>query len=215
MNILQFKNATQHFMATNRVFRFYKKWTENSGWLTFGCISIGVAIMMMLGAHNIPHLPFAGEELEQALSAWWMIVMVKMVMGVMFVLMPLVCISMVLSWAVKRSLRKEGLNQLLPVFEETIKKSSDEDKRAVMETALKLEGGSHYKDIEDLQKCAKENLPKGWWMAVNTHLKTVVENETANNPHHAARTEEQNRFAAAYTQLSNRAHQAGSQTFKI
>lgn len=57
MNILQFKNATQHFMATNRVFRFYKKWTDNSGWLTFGCISIGVAVMIMLGVHNIPHLP--------------------------------------------------------------------------------------------------------------------------------------------------------------
>lgn len=215
MNILQFKNATQHFMATNRVFRFYKKWTDNSGWLTFGCISIGVAVMIMLGVHNIPHLPFAGEELEQALSAWWMIVIGKMLIGGMFTVMPLAFISMVLSSAVKHSLRKECLSELLPVFEETMEKASDDDKRAVMETALKLEGSAHYKDIEDLQKCAKEDLPKGWWMAVDTHLKIVLHNEMANNPHHAARTEEQNRFAAAYAQLSNRAHQAGPQTFKI
>ena len=215
MNILQFKNSAQRFMATNRAFRLYKKLTDKDGWWIVGCISIVASTMIMLGVHNIPHLPFAGEELDRALSIWRAIVIGKMIMGAMFALMPFALISMALSWVAQRSLRKEGLNELLPVFEKTMEKASDDDKRAVMETALKLEGSAHYKDIEDLQKCAKEDLPKGWWMAVDTHLKTVLHNETANNPHHAARTEEQNRFAAAYAQLSKRAHQAGPQTFKI
>lgn len=215
MNILQFKNSTQRFMKNNRAFQWYKIMVSNFSWWALGCASVVMCAMIMSGMHNIPHLPFEGKELNDALYVWRIIVLGKMVLGVMLAMIPLAAIGMVLDWLSRRALHKEGLNLLVPQFNQILEKSSDEDKRAVMKTALKLEGPGHYKDIEDLQECAQETLPKAWWMAVHTHLQDALQNETATNPNHPCRTQGQDRFSAASIQLANRARQMGSPSLKV
>ncbi len=215
MNILQFKNATQRFMQNNRAFHWYKIMVSNFSWWTLGCASVVMCAMIMSGTHNIPHLPFEGKELNDGLYVWRIIVLGKMTLGVVLAMMPLAAIGMVVDWWARSALRKEGLNLLVPRFNQILEKASDEDKRAVMETALKLEGSSHYKDIEDLQECAKDTLPKAWWMAVHTHLQDALQNETATNPNHPCRTPQQDRFSNACAQLADRARQMGSPSLKV
>lgn len=215
MNILQFKNSTQQFMKNNRAFYWYKKMMPNFSWWALGCASVALCAMIVLGMHNIPHLPFEGKELSDSLYVWRIIVFGKMTLGVMLAMMPLAAIGMVLDWWSRNALHKEGLNLLIPRFNQILEKASDEDKRAVMETALKLEGAGHYKDIEDLQECAKETLPKAWWVAVHAHLKDALQNETVTNPNHPCRTQEQDRFSAASIRLANRARQMGSPSLKV
>lgn len=217
MNILQFKNSTQWFMQNNRAFRWYKKMTSNIVWCSLVCACIGAYTytMLALGINTIPPLPFEGKELNDALSIWRIIVFGKMALGMMVSLMPLAVTGMILDWWARRALRKEGLNLLVPEFNQILEKASEEDKRAVMETALKLEGAAHYKDIEDLQECAKETLPKAWWKAVHTHLQETLHNETVTNPTHPCRTPQQDRFSNACSQLANRARQVSSPALKV
>lgn len=215
MNILQFKNSTQQFMQNNRAFRWYKIMTSNISWGALVCACIGICAILALGVHNIPHLPFEGKELNDALTMWRIIVFGKMALGFMLSMMPLAATGLILEWRVRRALRKNGLNMLVPELNRLLDKASDDDKRAVMETALKLEGPGHYKDIEDLQECAKETLPKAWWTAVHTHLQEALHNETATTPNHPCRTPQQDRFSAAYAQLSNRARCVSSPSLKV
>lgn len=215
MNILHFKDATEHFMKNNRVFRWHKSVLSNLSWWTLGSAGVGIGAMMMLGVHNIPHLPFEGKELNDTLFVWRTLVVVKITLGMMLALTPVALTGLIWDGMSRRALRKQGLNLLASRFDQILEKPSDDDKRAVMETALKLQGASHYKEIEDLQKCAQENLPKAWWMAVHAHMENLLHNETQNNANHPYRSEEQDRFSAACLQLSNRAHQVRSQTFKV
>lgn len=212
MNILKFKNATQAVMKT-RAYWLYKKFNQHFGWLFILFSAAAVAGLLYSGAHIIPILPFEGKELTQAVTSWQLIVVAKFAITIVLSCLPVFFTNFVLEAYLKRIISKSGIAISLIGLTES---ASHEDKHKVIQSALKLENYSGHTDVEQLQQCVKEDLPKSWWRGVHNHIKIEVQKEASRNPHHPCRTPAQNRLSAARIQLENRSHKVlGSSVFKV